>query len=193
MNAPRARPIAVSLGDPAGIGPEITVKARAALGPEPRLLAIGDPATLAPWAEAAGLRLTGPEDAPGPDTLAVLAEPLAAPPRPGQPDPANAAATIAGIRRGAEMAGDGRASALVTAPINKAALIAGAGFAFPGHTEFLAHLSDTPRPVMMLAGPDLRVVPVTIHIPLAEVPARLTPALLEETLRVTEAGLRRDF
>ena len=85
------------------------------------------------------------------------------------------------------------ASALCTNPIHKKALKDGAGFAFPGHTEYLAHLSGAARPVMMLAAPALRVVPVTIHIPLAEVPAALTPALLEETLRITHAGLVADF
>jgi 4-hydroxythreonine-4-phosphate dehydrogenase len=82
---------------------------------------------------------------------------------------------------------------VVTAPIHKKALKDGAGFAFPGHTEFLAHLAGVGRVVMMLACPGLRVVPATIHIPLSEVPSALTEALLEETIRITHAGLVRDF
>ena len=87
----------------------------------------------------------------------------------------------------------GEASALCTAPIHKKALKDGAGFAFPGHTEYLAHLAGVGRVVMMLACDTLRVVPVTIHIPLSEVPGALTPALLEDTVRIVQAGLRRDF
>jgi 4-hydroxythreonine-4-phosphate dehydrogenase len=87
----------------------------------------------------------------------------------------------------------GQASAICTLPINKKVLKDGAGFAFPGHTEYLAHLGGVERVVMMLACPELRVVPTTIHIALAEVPRALTPDLLEETIRITDAGLRRDF
>ena len=96
--------------------------------------------------------------------------PLPRPALPGRPDPANAAAVVAIIARGVELVRSGAALALCTNPINKKALKDGAGFAFPGHTEFLAHLSGAPLPVMMLAAPALRVVPVTIHIPLADVP-----------------------
>ena len=88
---------------------------------------------------------------------------------------------------------EGRVRALVTAPISKKALIDGAGFSFPGHTEFLAHLAGAGRVVMMLAGPDLRVVPATIHIPLAEVPGALTEALIVETVEITARALARDF
>ncbi len=87
----------------------------------------------------------------------------------------------------------GEVAAICTAPISKIALRDGAGFAFPGHTEYLAALAGVERVVMMLACPDLRVVPATIHIPLAEVPAALTPALLEETLLLTDRALRQDF
>jgi 4-hydroxythreonine-4-phosphate dehydrogenase len=77
--------------------------------------------------------------------------------------------------------------------LHKKALKDGAGFAFPGHTEFLAHLAGVAHVVMMLASPKLRVVPVTIHIAVKDVPTALTPDLLEATIRITEAGLRRDF
>jgi len=97
------------------------------------------------------------------------------------------------IARGVDLVTRGAASALTTAPIHKKALKDGAGFRFPGHTEYLAHLAGVDRVVMMLACPDLRVVPVTIHISLAEVPAALTPALMTDTIRITHAALIRDF
>ena len=112
---------------------------------------------------------------------------------PGMPDPAQAAGVIAAIARGVALVQDGVASALCTAPIHKKALKDGAGFAFPGHTEYLAHLAGARRVVMMLACDALRVVPATIHIPLSEVPGALTPGLLEDTLRITRAALIRDF
>ncbi|WP_316013090.1 4-hydroxythreonine-4-phosphate dehydrogenase PdxA [Roseobacter sp. HKCCA0434] len=182
--------LALSLGDPAGIGPELAVAAwRAGAGP---FVVIGSAAVL----EAAGapvVRVAHVDASAWPERLPVIDIPLPAPVVPGTPDPANAPAVIESIARGAALAQSGEASALVTAPISKKVLKDGGGFAHPGHTEFLAHLSGAPRPVMMLAGPDLRVVPVTIHIPLADVPEALTPQLLDETIRVTEAGLRRDF
>jgi 4-hydroxythreonine-4-phosphate dehydrogenase len=85
----------------------------------------------------------------------------------------------------------GQVAGLVTAPIHKKALMDGAGFAFPGHTEFLAALAGVDRVVMMLASDTLRVVPATIHIPLSEVPRALTPALLDETIRITARDLGR--
>jgi 4-hydroxythreonine-4-phosphate dehydrogenase len=100
---------------------------------------------------------------------------------------------IDAIALGVRLVQQGACSALTTAPIHKKALKDGAGFAFPGHTEFLAHLAGVERVVMMLAAPGLRVVPATIHIPLAEVPHALTAALLEDTIRLTHAGLIRDF
>ena len=112
---------------------------------------------------------------------------------PGQPDPRNAAAVIEVIARGVDLVMRGEASALTTAPIHKKALMDGAGFRFPGHTEYLAHLAGVERVVMMLACPDLRVVPTTIHIALADVPDALTPELLRDTIRITHAALRQDF
>jgi 4-hydroxythreonine-4-phosphate dehydrogenase len=118
---------------------------------------------------------------------------LAAPAPPGRPDPANAQVVVAAIDRAVALVQAGEAAAVVTNPINKKALKDGAGFAFPGHTEYLAHLAGVPRVVMMLASPLLRVVPVTIHIPLADVPRALTADLIEETARITAAALSRDF
>jgi 4-hydroxythreonine-4-phosphate dehydrogenase len=105
----------------------------------------------------------------------------------------NAAGVISVIERAVGLALSGKVSAVCTSPIHKKALKDGANFAFPGHTEFLAHLAGDVPVVMMLACDVLRVVPATIHIALAEVPATLTASLLAQTLRLTHAGLIRDF
>jgi 4-hydroxythreonine-4-phosphate dehydrogenase len=180
-------PVLLTSGDPSGIGPELAAKAWA-LGE--RFVWLGDPRHLpkgTPW------RPVSEGVAPGDGALAVLEHPFAAPALPGQPDPANAAGVIAVIARAVGLVMAGKAAALCTAPIHKKALKDGAGFAFPGHTEFLAHLAGVERVVMMLACPELRVVPATIHIALSEVPKALTPEVLEATIRITHAGLIRDF
>ncbi len=174
-------------GDPSGIGPELAAKAWA-LGE--RFVWLGDPGHLpdgTPW------RAVAEGEGPGDGPLAVLEHRFAAPALPGQPDPANAAGVIAVIERAVRLVMGGKARAICTAPIHKKALKDGAGFAFPGHTEFLAHLAGVDRVVMMLACPELRVVPATIHIALSEVPRALTSEVLEETIRITHAGLIRDF
>ncbi|MGB3314040.1 MAG: 4-hydroxythreonine-4-phosphate dehydrogenase PdxA [Albidovulum sp.] len=186
-------PIALTCGEPAGIGPEIVVKARLALGETVPFFWIGDPGHLpegSDWTEIAT-----PTDAVSvpKGCLPVLRHDFPAPARPGLPAPENAAAVIAVIARAVDLVMCCDASALCTAPIHKKALKDGAGFAFPGHTEYLAHLAGVDRVVMMLACEALRVVPATIHIPLSEVPETLTATLLEETLRITNAGLIRDF
>jgi 4-hydroxythreonine-4-phosphate dehydrogenase len=112
---------------------------------------------------------------------------------PGTPDPANAQGVIDAIARGVDLVQSGAASAICTAPIHKKALQDGAGFAYPGHTEFLAALAGGAQVVMMLAAPALRVVPATIHIPIAEVPKALTAPLLEQVIRTTHAALINDF
>ena len=186
-------PIALTCGDPSGIGPEIAVKARRILGASLPFVWIGDPQHLPPGTDYAEVT-EPPQIHAVPDaTLPVLPLPFAAAAVPGRPDPANAAGVIAAIERGVALVQGGRALALCTLPIHKKALKDGAGFAFPGHTEFLAHLAGTPRVVMMLACPALRVVPATIHIPLADVPRALTADLLTDTIRITAAGLARDF
>jgi 4-hydroxythreonine-4-phosphate dehydrogenase len=111
----------------------------------------------------------------------------------GHPDPQNAAGVIDAIRLAVDLVQAGTASALCTAPIHKKALIDGAGFAFPGHTEFLGALAGVDQPVMMLASPALRVVPTTIHIAIADVPRRLTPQLLSHTITLTATELRSRF
>ena len=191
MAAP-LRPIAVSCGEPAGIGPELAQKAWAALGPDLPFFLIGDPAhvpsgpvvPITDAAQAADAARHG---------LPVLPHPFDGPLTPGTPNPRHARSVVSAIARGVELVQSGAASALCTAPIHKKALQDGAGFAHPGHTEYLAHLAGVARVVMMLASDQLRVVPTTIHIPLRDVPAALTPGLLTETLRITHAGLIRDF
>lgn len=185
--------IAVSCGEPAGIGPEVAVKAWAALKSELPLLWIGDPAHLpagTPWrsvadpSEAAALSSS---------VLPVLALDPSGPAITGRPTPAQARTTVAAIETAVALARAGKVDGICTAPIHKKALKDGAGFAFPGHTEFLADLAGGCDVVMMLACEALRVVPVTIHIPLAQVPAALSPDLLRRTIEITHAALRRDF
>ncbi|PWE30341.1 4-hydroxythreonine-4-phosphate dehydrogenase PdxA [Pararhodobacter marinus] len=183
-------PLAVTCGDPAGIGPELAARI-AADGPPAPMAWIGDPRHL-----PGGTRwqvVDHPAQAVPEGTLAVLPLPFAATAQPGQPTPENAAGTIAAIERAVALVQGGDCSAVVTAPINKKALKDGAGFAFPGHTEFLAHLAGDADVVMMLACPELRVVPATIHIALADVPGVLTPDLLARTIEITHAALKRDF
>lgn len=186
------RPLILTCGEPAGIGPELAPLALAAGVP---MAWMGDPRHLptgTAWAEIAH-----PSDPVPPGHLAVLRHDFPAPATPGRPDPGNAQAVIDVIARAVHLTMQGAASGIVTLPINKQALKEGAGFAFPGHTEYLAHLAGDAEVVMMLASttvePPCRVVPATIHIALEDVPRTLTPAALERTIRITHAGLIRDF
>ncbi|MFP4405617.1 4-hydroxythreonine-4-phosphate dehydrogenase PdxA [Rhodosalinus sp.] len=188
-----AAPIAVTCGEPAGIGPELAAKAWRALGTDLPFFLVGDPRHLPP--ETPTVEIAAPDAAPAAAAqgLPVLPHPFAAAALPGHPDPANAQGVIDAIARAVTLVTEGAASALCTLPIHKQALAEGAGFAYPGHTEYLAALAGVEHVVMMLASPQLRVVPATIHIPLAEVPRALTPAHLDRVLRITEAGLRDRF
>ena len=181
-------PLVMSCGDPSGIGPEIALKAWGALRGTVPFVWFGDPRHVPGAFEVVdGVHLgTGA-------AMPVLPVAFAAGAVAGKPDPANAGGVIEAIARGVGLVQAGAASGLVTCPINKAGLKGGAGFGFPGHTEYLAHLAGDVPVVMMLACDALRVVPVTIHIPLAEVPGALTPAVLEQALRVTHAAMIRDF
>lgn len=192
MTATPLPPVAVSCGEPSGIGPEIIVKARGMLAGKLPFFAIGDPRHFAAFGPVHLISTPEEVAAVAPDVLPLLVQPFAGDARHGQPDPRNAQGVIDVIARGVSLVRAGAASALCTAPIHKKALKDGAGFAFPGHTEFLAHLAGVDRVVMMLACDALRVVPVTIHIPLAEVPEALTPELLTETIRITHSALIRD-
>lgn len=211
LGAPRhqstAAPLALTMGDPAGIGAEIAIRAWAGRAGRPSapFVFYGDPALLEHRARLLGLR-AGVEEVGEPAqaraiferAIPVMPVTLATPSRPGEPDPDNAPAVIAAIDRAVEDVARGRARALVTCPIAKSVLYA-AGFRHPGHTEYLAHLAarhwpgQSYHPVMMLACEQLRVVPVTIHVPLKDVPRLLTQELLSETIRITWEGLRHQF
>jgi len=194
-------PLALTMGEPAGIGGEITLKAWLASrrATVPVFFAIDDPDRLAELGRGLGLAtpieaIDAPEQAAAvfQRALPVLPQPLAAAVRPGKPDPANAAAVTSAIERAAGFAGEGRAGAVVTNPVHKETLYR-AGFPHPGHTEFLAALAGAAGPVMMLACPGLRVVPVTLHASLAEAVAALSTAAIVRCARVTAAALGRDF
>ncbi|NOD83174.1 MULTISPECIES: 4-hydroxythreonine-4-phosphate dehydrogenase PdxA [unclassified Ruegeria] len=187
------RPIALSCGEPAGIGPEIAAKAWAELRQTCPFFFIGDASHLPAGTPVAKIQTPSDAVAVCDQALPVLQLNFPAANMPGQPDPANAPSVIDAIETGVDFVKEGAAAALCTAPIHKKALIDGAGFTYPGHTEFLAALSGTRRVVMMLASDQLRVVPATIHIPLAQVPAALTPDLLRETIEITTRGLRDQF
>jgi len=189
--------LALTMGDPAGIGGELTVRAWAA-GSAP-FVALDDPARLAGIARTLGLNVPVREvadiaqaAAAWGGALPVLPVRLAAPVQAGRPDAANAPATIAAIERAVALALAGEVDGIVTNPISKAVLYA-AGFAHPGHTEFLAALTGAPLPVMMLACPGLRVVPVTIHVSLRDALAQLDAAAIVATCRVVDASLRAEF
>jgi 4-hydroxythreonine-4-phosphate dehydrogenase len=201
------KPLAVSMGDPAGIGLELTVRAWVARSASsPPFFLVGDGDALARAADRAGLarpKITDAASAIGGDELVVLHTPLAVEETPGAPNSANAPATITAIERAVAAVRAGAASALVTLPIAKSVLQA-AGFGFPGHTEFVSHLTENDAwppnfahhrrgPVMLLAGPSLKVALATIHTPLAQVPQSLSIDLLVRVGRVLGEALQRDF
>ena len=205
MSALLTRPLALSQGDPAGIGPDIALTAwvnRRKTGLPPFLF-IGDPNVLEARARVLNLEVALREAAPS-EACGIFAEALPVLPiaigvdvEPGKPHVATAKATIGAIEKAVDLSLRGDTLAVVTNPIAKSVLYE-AGFGFPGHTEFLADLAaratgKTVTPVMMLAGPKLRAIPVTIHIPLKDVPAALTAELLEETCRIAAHDLKVRF
>jgi 4-hydroxythreonine-4-phosphate dehydrogenase len=198
------RPLALTLGEPAGIGPDITLLAwsqRDELKLPPFYL-LGDGAFLEQRANALGLKVrlaeVSPEDAitAFATALPVVATGKPATAKPGQPDVSSASAALASIRRAVADVQSGLASAVVTNPIAKSVLYQ-AGFRHPGHTEFLAELAatngKTPQPVMMLWSPLLAVVPVTIHLSLREAIKQLSTELIVDTTRIVAAGLNKSF
>jgi 4-hydroxythreonine-4-phosphate dehydrogenase len=199
------RPLALTLGEPAGIGPDITLAAwsrRAELA-LPAFYVVGDPGFLERLARRLALAVpiapVGPETAAATFTSALPVVPLERPisAEPGRPDSSSAPAAIASITRAVADTVAGRAAAVVTNPVAKAVLYRN-GFIDPGHTEFLARLAqeatgEGARAVMMLWSPELAVIPVTIHLPLREVPARLTSDLVVDTGRIAARDLRRRF
>jgi 4-hydroxythreonine-4-phosphate dehydrogenase len=186
--------LAFTPGEPAGIGPDLIVTL-AQDGFDFPLYAIGDPQMLRERAAALDLPLTilPPDALPSaPATLRVQPVALRARVTPGKLDRANAAYVIETLNEAVAACRESRAAALVTGPVHKG-IINDAGIAFTGHTEFLADATGTPRVVMMLATPGLRVALATTHLPLREVPDHLTPALLEEVILILDHDLRHHF
>ncbi len=189
--------IVISAGEPAGIGPELLVQlaqqsasCRRVVVADPQLLqqraaAIGLPLHLTPWRQ-------GSQEPQRQGELDLLPVPLVRPSQPGQLDPANAAYVLQCLDQAVAGCLAGHFDALVTAPVHKG-IISDAGTAFSGHTEYLAERTGTRRVVMMLATPTLRVALATTHLPLAQVPAQITAAHLEEVIRITAAALRQHF
>ncbi|UYN97319.1 MAG: 4-hydroxythreonine-4-phosphate dehydrogenase PdxA [Enhydrobacter sp.] len=198
MTAPL--PLAVTMGEPAGVGGELTLRAwQARRGGGRPFLALDDPERLS--ALAARLGLTVPvrtiaraAEASGvfAGALPVLPVRLRAACRPGRPDPANAPATLEAIEMAVRLSQAREIAGMVTNPIQKKTLQE-AGFRHPGHTEFLAELAGGKPVAMMLACPELRVVPVTIHLSLAEAVHALTTEAIVAAGRVAAAGLTALF
>lgn len=196
-------PLAITMGDPAGIGPELLLKAW--LAPESAnapFFALADPAALSRLAGKLGLEtpiaVVSPEAAVTAFARALPVVPLESPAdaEPGAPSPRFAAATLESIERAVDYVQTGAARALVTNPIAKKTLYE-AGFRHPGHTEFLGELAarqgGPSQAVMMIWSPLLAVVPITIHIPLADAPRRLTRALIVSTARIVASDMRHRF
>lgn len=199
-----AKPLALTSGEPAGIGPDIAIEAwlRRSETNLPPFYLLGDRAFLAERARHLGLKADFAEvDADEATAAFAKALPVVetgkpATASPGRPDGNSADAALASIRQAVGDVMAGRASAVVTNPIAKSVLYR-AGFKHPGHTEFLAELAGrdgkTPQPVMMLWSPTLAVVPVTIHVPLRDAIARLTSELIVDTARIVVADLKSRF
>ena len=187
--------LAITPGEPAGIGPEITVKL-ALEHPELHLLAVADPDCLRRAASALGMQdrvvewHSGMEIQPG--VLACLPVRMECAERPGLPDPRNAAYVLDTLRQAVGLVSEGIAAALVTGPVHKS-VINDAGFRFSGHTEFLAGLAGRKQVVMMLAAPGLRVALVTTHLPLRQVPDAITRDKVEAVIRITARELQERF
>jgi 4-hydroxythreonine-4-phosphate dehydrogenase len=192
--APPAR-IAVTSGEPAGIGPDLCLQL--ARGPLPcELVCLGDRELLAARARQLDLKINLWDYEPAqparphtPGTLGVLDVPLACRAEPGRLEVRNAPAVLAMLDRAAQGCLGGEFAALVTAPVQKSILME-AGFAFTGHTEYLARCTGAPLPVMMLASGGMRVALATTHLPLASVPQAITASLLQEVLAILDADLR---
>ena len=199
-----AQPLALTSGEPAGIGPDITLKAwlRRDELKLPAFYWLGDAASLDRRAKALGLNVrlveVRPEDAVGTfaQALPIVPTGWAATAGPGHPDDSSAGAAMASIRQAVADVIAGRAGAVVTNPIAKNVLYR-AGFCHPGHTEYLAELAatntSTPQPVMMLWSPALAVVPVTIHVSIREALAQLSTDLIVTTARIVVDSLKSRF
>jgi len=198
-----ALPLAMTMGDPAGVGPAITWKAYEAFRPRSgSFYAIADPRVLDAARPPSALHypiklIASPSDASAAFQEGLPVMPITSPiPKPGEPNPETATAILDSISLAVMHAQSGKAGAVVTNPISKA-LLYRAGFKHPGHTEFLAELAagggPAPHPVMMLVGGGLRVALATIHRPLASVPSALSTDLIAKVGRIVDAALKRDF
>ena len=194
--------LAASLGDPAGVGPELLAVAWARREADglPPFFAVGGARLIAQAAQRRGITLPIVPISSAHEATDSFAHGLPvlgdddADYRPGEPDQSGARLALASLTRAARLAADGEASGIVTGPIAKARL-ADVGFAHPGQTEFVAHACgvDPRDAVMLLAGPTLMTVPLTVHVALAEVPGRITHDLIVRKARIVDATLRRDF
>lgn len=191
------RPLVLTLGDPAGIGPEIALKAWSVLRNQVPFVLLADRRFIADEAKRQQVDLLEVNEIPAATTaqaLHFLHHGIRIKPIAGHADLKNAPDIVAMIKRAVVLVQHGESSALVTNPISKAVLKVGADFAFAGHTDFLADLSTTKsRPIMMLVTPELRVVPVTVHVPIAKVAKVLTAGLLEETILTARKALQQQF
>ena len=198
---PSKRPapkLLITPGEPAGVGPELTLMAAQRFGGAP-LIALADPTLLSERAQSLGLKieLRILEDAQAPciqgqGTLNILPEPLASPCSAGTLDTANASYVVNTLARAADLCMAGQFAAIVTGPVQKS-VINEAGVPFSGHTEFFAERSNTPRVVMMLATEGLRVALATTHLPLRDVPNALTQQTLSEVLSILIREMQGKF
>lgn len=187
--------LALTPGEPAGIGPECTIRL-AHEHPELRLLAIADPQLLSSAADALGLDVAilpwRPGDNVNSGQLSCFAQTLAKKVRPGHPDPLNAAYVVNTIKSAVRLVKAGYAGALVTAPVHKG-IINDGGIVFSGHTELLAELAGVKKVVMMLTAEDFRVALVTTHLPLRDVPDAITYENVRSTILITHHELSTRF
>ena len=185
--------VALTCGDPAGIGPEIAVKAWETLLASAPFFWIGDPRHLPARAKVSLIQNPAEAAKASSHGLPVLAHEFPEIAQPGIPSHANAQSVVDVIEKAVHLVQSGEAAAVCTAPISKKNLVDHAKFLYPGHTEFLAALGGVETSVMMLASEELKVVPVTIHMPLSEVPRALTQELLRKTLIIVHESMVRDF
>ena len=188
-----SKPLAITCGEPAGIGTELAIKAWRKLRDELTFFWMGDPAHLPEGTVYKTIQ--APLDAKNvmPVALPVLPFKFPKPVHFGQPNPQNAKKIIEVLFKAVEMSQKNQIKALCSMPINKQVLQDGADFEYPGHTEFFAAISGSKRSVMMLVCPELKVVPVTIHVPLSQVAKKLNAVDLEEIIKVTHRALRDYF
>lgn len=195
MSAARAPVIAITAGEPAGIGPDLCALLAAAPPPGARIVLVADPLLLARRAALLGLPWNAPAfDTAGdvPCSVWPVPSPSAADALPGRLDPGLAAYVLDTLRAAADGCLQGRFDAMATGPVHKG-VINDAGYAFTGHTEFLAEYTQAPHPVMMLAGGGMRVALATTHLAVRDVAAHITAESLERTLRVLHHDLRTRF